>query len=240
MTDTDEQTKTYTFDQLSDRAKAKALDWWASVLDNHWAEYVIDDAKEQGKAKGFDIDDVRWSGFWSQGDGASWTGTISVWKFVEWMLAQPEDTPEHRWIDADRHRYLCFVELMKDGWIEPHIPVVRTGYHYVHENTTGPENGVDWSALESESGWDDLANAETVLHSEGILKGASVVGVAEGIDIRSLIPELDDKLEDAVRDFSREIYRMLEAEYDSLTDDEQLADMASANEYRFDEYGEVV
>lgn len=231
----------YKFDELEGRAKERAAtklrDW---ATDHDWYEFVYECAKEDGAKRGFEIEDIRFSGFWSQGDGASWTGSVDVKQFVEWMLEQPEGTPEHRWIDADRHRYLCLIELMKDGWIERHVNVTRDGYHYVHENTTGPENGVDWSALENEGGWDDLANAETILHSDGVLKGASVVGVAEGIDIKTLMPALDDKIKAEVRSFSKHIYMQLEAEYDALTSDEAIAEMAEANDYRFDEDGDVI
>lgn len=231
----------YKFDELEGRAKERArekLTAWAT--DHEWWDGVYDLAKEDGAKRGFEIEDIRFSGFWSQGDGASWTGSVDVKQFLEYLLEQPEDTPAHRWIDADRHRYLCLIELMKDGWVERNVNVTRNGYHYVHENTTGPENGVDWSALEKESGWDSLADAETVLHSEGILKGASVVGVAEGIDVKHLIEDLDAKIKEEVRAFSEHIYEQLEAEYDHLTSDEQLTEMAEANDYRFDEDGDVV
>lgn len=229
----------YKFNELEGRAKdvasEKLREW---VTDHEWWECVYEGAKEDGAKRGFEIEDIRFSGFWSQGDGASWTGSVDVKQFVEWMLDQPEDTPAHRWIDADRHRYLCLIELMKDGWVERHVPVTRNGYHYVHEQTTGPENGVDWTDLQNEI--DEDKAEETTLHSEGVLKGASVVGVAEGIDIKTLMPELDDKIKEEVRSFSQEIYSRLEAEYDHLTDDESIAEFAEANDYRFDEYGDVV
>ena len=231
----------YRFEELEDEAKDKARQWLVDAATDHdWYESVYDLAKEDGAKRGFEIEDIRFSGFWSQGDGASWTGLVSVWRFIEWALDQGEDSPQFRRIGDDRHRYLCFVELMKDGWIEPHINVVRTSYHYVHENTVRPENGLDWSALENESGWDDLANAETVLHSEGVLKGASVVGVAEGIDIKSLVPEIDDLITEEVRDFCQEIYKMLEREYDSLTDEDSMQELADSNDWRFDEAGNFV
>lgn len=229
----------YKFDELEGRAKERAAtklrDW---ATDHDWYENVYECAKEDGAKRGFEIEDIRFSGFWSQGDGASWTGSVDVKQFVEWMLEQPEGTPEHRWIDADRHRYLCLIELMKDGWVERSVNVTRNGYHYVHEQTTGPESGVDWNPLFTEM---ELAGAEeSFLHSEGVLKGASVVGVAEGIDIKTLIPELDDKIKAEVRSFSKHIYTHLEAEYDHLTSDESIAEMAEANDYRFDEDGDVV
>ena len=53
-----------------------------------WDNCVIEDAKEQGRLRGFEIDKIYYSGFWSQGDGASWTGTINLTKFLEWEEQQ--------------------------------------------------------------------------------------------------------------------------------------------------------
>ena len=67
---------TYTFPELSEEAKDKARQCYhdAYMSDGFWHECTIDDAKEVGKILGFDVRDVHFSGFWSQGDGASWTG----------------------------------------------------------------------------------------------------------------------------------------------------------------------
>ena len=67
---------TYTFSELSDKAKDKARQCYHSTYmsDGFWHECTIDDAKEVGKILGFDVRDVHFSGFSSQGDGASWTG----------------------------------------------------------------------------------------------------------------------------------------------------------------------
>ena len=231
----------YRFEELEGKAKEKAQQWLVDAATGHdWYESVYDLAKEDGAKRGFEIEDIRFSGFWSQGDGASWTGSVNVARFIEWALAQPEDTAIHRRIDADRHRYLCFVELMKDGWIEPHINIVRTSYHYVHENTVRPENSVDWGALASEMEGSNGEGRETVLNSEGVLKGASVVGVAEGIDVTGLMDDLDDKIQDEVRDYCREIYKMLAKEYEDLTDEDNLQELAEANDWRFDEAGNFV
>lgn len=67
----------FTFNELSDSAKEKARAWWRSCNDGDtfWSECVIDDAKEQGRNMGLDIDKVYFRGFWSQGDGACYEGT---------------------------------------------------------------------------------------------------------------------------------------------------------------------
>lgn len=76
------ETKVYTFDELSDDAKEKAREWYRSWAfeDNFWSENVIENAKEIAKILGIQIDDIYWSGFWSQGDGACFVGRYSYAK----------------------------------------------------------------------------------------------------------------------------------------------------------------
>ena len=69
------QTKTittYSFAELSDEAKETARSWWREHgLDYEWYDCTLDYAKEVGAVLGIDIDKIHFSGFWSQGDGAS-------------------------------------------------------------------------------------------------------------------------------------------------------------------------
>src|ERR1017187_4227073 len=72
------KTEVFKFDELSDAAKEKARQWHreADYGDNYFAECTIDEVKgEIGKALGFDVAEVYWSGFSSQGDGACIVGT---------------------------------------------------------------------------------------------------------------------------------------------------------------------
>lgn len=62
----------YQFDELTDAAKEKAREWFRGI-----AEYVIDDAKRIGALIGFEVDEIYWRGFWSQGDGACWSGSVT-------------------------------------------------------------------------------------------------------------------------------------------------------------------
>jgi hypothetical protein len=81
----------FQFDELSDKAKEKARQWYrrASEGDNYFAESVVDDAVRIGECFGIEFDQrsyqtvggqtryepkIWWSGFWSQGDGASFEG----------------------------------------------------------------------------------------------------------------------------------------------------------------------
>lgn len=76
------ETKVYTYAELSESAQAKARDWYRQTCDGDtfWSESVTDDFADVAKALGYSLDirrgsrstpAVYWSGFSSQGDGAS-------------------------------------------------------------------------------------------------------------------------------------------------------------------------
>lgn len=73
------RTKVFKFKKLSKEAQDKALDKlrYMNVEDDYWHEYIIDDAKTIGKLLGIEIDQIYFSGFSSQGDGACFTGEYS-------------------------------------------------------------------------------------------------------------------------------------------------------------------
>lgn len=67
------ETTVYTFAELDLKAKERAREWWREGFE-YYDEFVIDDFKEIAGLLGFKVDNVYWSGFCSQGDGASFTG----------------------------------------------------------------------------------------------------------------------------------------------------------------------
>jgi hypothetical protein len=105
----------YTYEELSEEAKKEARAWYrrASEGDNFFAECVIEDAVECGRILGISINTrknsiepaVYWSGFWSQGDGASFEGS---WRYAKGSTKAirkhaPSDTTLHG--IADRLAY---------------------------------------------------------------------------------------------------------------------------------------
>ena len=76
------QTPVYQYSELSAAAHENARQWWreTSAADTFFAEPVIEDAAECAAILGLEIDTrngrpaVYWSGFSSQGDGASFVG----------------------------------------------------------------------------------------------------------------------------------------------------------------------
>lgn len=94
-----------------------------------WHESVFDMAKEAAKIIGIDIDDIRYSGFWSQGDGASFTGSYAYVKGAAAAIRKefPTATELHniadRLADAQRrHFYQLRADISQSG-------------RYVHEMT---------------------------------------------------------------------------------------------------------
>ena len=66
------EVKLYKFDELSEKAQAKAIEKNRDInVHDDWHEFIIDDwINEEIPSKGFNATKIYYSGFWSQGDGA--------------------------------------------------------------------------------------------------------------------------------------------------------------------------
>ena len=84
----------YQFDELSDKAKEKAREnYITNWMRDDWYECTYEAMKEDGHHNyGFNVKDIRFSGFWSQGDGASWCGSVNV---PAWIKSKPSQYQEH-------------------------------------------------------------------------------------------------------------------------------------------------
>lgn len=87
--------------QLSDEAKENARSWYREDgLNYDWWEYVIDEWKEELKGMGFDNVDISFSGFSSQGDGASFTGNhFDFVKWARWFMSSAPTERGHPYTD---------------------------------------------------------------------------------------------------------------------------------------------
>jgi len=68
--------KTFTFSELPEDIRQEVIE--AYQPSDYWDEWVIDSIKEEAAELGIENFDFQYSGFWSQGDGASFTGTLST------------------------------------------------------------------------------------------------------------------------------------------------------------------
>jgi hypothetical protein len=126
--------KIFKFVELSDSAKEKAREWYrnASAHDD-WYDFVIDDCKTIAALIGWQIESIGYSGFWSQGDGAHFTGRIGYAKgcYKSVIAYAPNDQElariAYEWQALQRvHFYKLSAEVSHRG-------------HYQHENCTSFE-----------------------------------------------------------------------------------------------------
>lgn len=109
-------TNVYQFDELSEKAKEKAREWYRQA-DFFITDWTIEDAVQIAEILGIIFDTnkqgvcVYWSGFCSQGDGASFDGSYRYAKGATKAIRQhaPQDTELHRIADkllsAQRARF---------------------------------------------------------------------------------------------------------------------------------------
>lgn len=93
------ETNVFEFSELSETAQQNAIDKAREFAcsDSFWYECIIDDAKRLAAMIGIEIDDIFFSGFWSQGDGAQFTGRYEYRKggAAELIAECPTDTELH-------------------------------------------------------------------------------------------------------------------------------------------------
>lgn len=106
--------------ELRDRVLEKHRD--INVDYDGWYECIEEDFKEKLTSLGYDDIEATWSGFWSQGDGASFTGEIWISEDVLKRLY-----PDHEELKQSIKNMI--IDNVK-------INVVRNSYYrYVHSNT---------------------------------------------------------------------------------------------------------
>lgn len=197
----------YKYDELSDAAKAKARDWYrvtsAEAGDNDFAVPIIDDFKTCAAYMGWDVEDVNWSGFSSQGDGAQFVG--------RWRATNVDA--------AGLKRHAPVTDAAGAPVTEPSL--TTNGKLHAMADRFAAIAAADPQATARVKGADrychEMATEFTVEVSEG----------TRGSDTE------ENAIIDTSRDLMRWLYRSLESEYDYVNADEQVADDVRANEYEF-------
>lgn len=137
--------KLYSFDELSQEAKEKAINDCRNnqhYLDYDWWDGVYDTFHEKAKAKGFDVDKIYFSGFWSQGDGA--------------MFEYSKDTDK---LFNEFVEKLKIFPMRKQWLLTQGVPYMSGKHrgHYYHskccEHSIGIESNFHWSCAELFSNW---------------------------------------------------------------------------------------
>lgn len=170
------QTKIYQINELSEEAREVAMSDW---LDNGEIDldYLLEDFKSELANYGFTSVEIQYSGFWSQGDGASFTGFLDS---VEIFLA--------------KNRKHALAKKIKNI-DEVSMHVTRHNHQYSHERTVG-------------------VCLNDILDSDDST-------------------ELEKYLDAWVEDYSLDMYKRLQEEYEYRTSDENIIEDIEQSEATF-------
>jgi hypothetical protein len=200
------------FAELDRKVQEKLLQAEVENLDYEWWDCTEEGYKEDGKERGFDIEKMFFSGFCSQGDGASWVGTVDIKRFLAHHL-KPEN-PQFA-------QYTILQELLRDGSIDASVGITAAG-RYSHEYTMRC-NAMDRISYDD----DDVVVG-------GLMDGANVGELYEGIGGGLFLDEMGCWILEQAQNYAREYYKALEQEYYYLTGEECLAE----RDLDYDEDGE--
>lgn len=187
--------------------------------DSHHYECIYEGSIKRGVELGFEFsaDDVAWSGFWSQGDGASWSGLVRLCKFIE---AKELDTDP---------RYYTLLQLIDEDWVDRVLTIDRNSCRYAYSHTMGRGSFPDYYTPTHDA---------TLRH--GPLAGANVKELVDAIAIEALIDDLCGTALDAARDYADELYAALREDYEYLTSEEAFIEHCEANNVEFEDEDETV
>lgn len=126
------KTDVYSFSELSEEAKEHTLEKQYDInVDGYdWWDGDFDDFKAIGKILGIDIDNVYFSGFSSQGDGACFEGNYEYKKGMRKAIKEyaPKDTELHE--IAER-----LFNIQRKSFYALSATIKHSG-HYYHEMCT--------------------------------------------------------------------------------------------------------
>jgi len=207
------ETKIYKFDELTDKAKDKARDWFRDCQMQSFGGHgeLWEPAETAAKLLGIEFNqnqvplmggstrtepNIMYSGFSSQGDGASFTGSYSYAKNSAKQIRSEFGEDKKLWRIADD-----LADIQKRYGYKLTATITQGG-QYVHKYTMSVE-----ASLENEK-------------------------EVEGSDADAVL--------DLMRDFAQWIYDGLKTEWEYQNSDEAVDESIAANEYEFTEDGKIV
>jgi hypothetical protein len=201
-----------------------------AATDFDWYSDVLDIWKEALAQIGFEDAEISFSGFWSQGDGASFTAGVNVDKLVGFLADTLE--PNDRIEGKDFRPYVVHLIggkptnpkyrrlLLVHDYIQD-MAVQRTSHHYSHERTCRFSASLN----------DDGHYLDTEKSSD------KWTWVSNTPKVRALFNAFVQDAESLRLRLCKAIYGMLEDDYWNRISDEQLLDLAEANDYTFEANG---
>ena len=194
---------------LSPAAQERARDWYReNCLDYEWWDSDYDHWKEKLAELGFTDADIKFSGFYSQGDGASFTAGVT--REFKLPAAAASRIAEATTVAKVQRRFKGLPAVV-DLSHEVIFRITRDIHdRYVHPKTIHAEFSASYG--------DDMSEDLTKM-------------------LDAWAEQLSQYLTTEARDLSDQIYRDLEAEWDDLNSDVTIVEAITGSEWHFDEDG---
>ena len=221
----EEEEETYSFEDLSPEAQGNAIENNRDINADYdgWEDGVTEGFKEDMGEIGIDDITISYTGFNSQGDGASFTSDdIDTRKLFD-AIGIKSNKALNMEVDDERaggenKEFYDLLDTMEDigqvdrNRIKPEeirVWIKRKNNSYYHENTVEAEVEI-W---DEPDGWEEP---------------------------HTFTVDLADQVTQYVRELCKDLYSKLEKEYDYLTSDEGVKETLIDNDYKFDEEGNLV
>ncbi len=174
---------------------------YINVEDTWWSDYHVDAFKERMKGIGWDVANVYWSGFCSQGDGASFSGGLD----------DPELFLNTCFPNLEQYRLIRHVIELGGGL---RIEVSRYNTHYAHSNTVSFNIDCD--------NFTDLLPIETPLHKD--------TAYALDTELGLQLIDFEEAVVPMLKSYMDKLYEDLGNDYEHLTSDAQVKETIISNE----------
>lgn len=187
--------------------------YW-NTEDTDWADTVREDFIAKMRERGIDVDNVHWSGFCNQGDGACFEGRI-----VDMSLFFKRHVTDRA--KEGEEALFPMIRISIDGINSNHYWWRHNGRYY-HEHSLVHDAAVA-----------DFEDACGHVYDVEQMRDCGVTLWEEQYDKEC--EDFSTMVQDLVRDYCVELYRALNDEYDYLTSDEAVADSLYANDVHEEE-----
>jgi len=212
----------FKYGELSESAQQKAREWYLDGMDYDWWDSVYEMAIEDGKEKGFYIDKIYFSGFSSQGDGASWIGQVDVRQWLE------ENLPDSIGLSA-------WCQLIQEDVVDKFCKVVANNSHYCHESTM-QFNDVEDHTDEFTDDW--LMELPSIFKGMEVQHLFDIIVSDDNCPIKST-EGITQAIAESGRQYAKDIYHRLREEYEYLCSEEMMLDHFDCNDYHFTNEGKL-
>ena len=116
--------KIYSFDELAPEVQNKVVDKMNDInIWEDWHECTLEYYKDVLASSGFEQADIHYSGFWSQGDGASFDAKCDIEKIIAKLISK----------DPENKKFKRLIKLANAGIVA--LAIETNSTHYCHERT---------------------------------------------------------------------------------------------------------